>query len=96
MLLDVLSGLDELKICTAYEQDGQRRATFPSEAFLLDRCKPVYEALPGWQEDLTAVREVKDLPAAARRYVDRIAELVGLPVSVVSVGPDRAQTIALR
>jgi adenylosuccinate synthase len=96
MLLDVLSGLDELKICTAYDQDGQRRATFPSEAFLLDRCKPVYETLPGWKEDLTAARAAKNLPAAARRYVDRIAELVGLPVSVVSVGPDREQTIALR
>jgi adenylosuccinate synthase len=96
MLLDVLSGLDELKVCTAYEFDGERRATFPSEAFLLERCKPVYETLPGWKEDLTAARAAKDLPTAARRYVDRLAELVGLPVSVVSVGPDRAQTIALR
>jgi adenylosuccinate synthase len=96
MLLDVLSGLNELKVCTAYEFDGARRATFPSDAFLLDRCKPVYETLPGWTEDLSAARAAKDLPAAARRYVDRIAELVGLPVSVVSVGPDRAQTIALR
>src|SRR5437763_11856451 len=96
MLLDVLSGLDELKICTAYELDGERRTTFPSDAFLLERCKPVYETLPGWKEDLTAVRSARDLPAAARRYVDRIAELVGLPVSLVSVGPDRGQTISLR
>jgi len=96
MLLDVLSGLNELNVCTAYEYDGERRTTFPSEAFLLDRCKPVYETLPGWTEDLSAARAAKDLPTAARRYVDRIAELVGLPVSVVSVGPDRAQTIALR
>lgn len=96
MLLDVLSGLDELRVCTAYELDGERRTTFPSESFLLDRCKPVYETLPGWKDDLTAARAAGDLPAAARRYVDRIAELVGLPVSVVSVGPDRAQTISLR
>jgi adenylosuccinate synthase len=96
MLLDVLSGLDELKICTAYELDGERRARFPSESFLLDRCRPVYETHPGWKDDLTAARAARDLPASARRYVDRIAELVGLPVSVVSVGPDRAQTIALR
>jgi adenylosuccinate synthase len=96
MLLDVLSGLDELRICTAYEFEGERRTTFPSDAFLLDRCKPVYVTLPGWTEDLSAARAAKDLPAAARRYVDRIAELVGLSVSIVSVGPDRAQTIALR
>jgi adenylosuccinate synthase len=96
MLLDVLSGLKEVKICTAYEFDGDRRSTFPSDAFLLDRCAPVYETLPGWTEDLSAARSAKDLPAAARRYVDRIAELIELPVSVVSVGPDRAQTIALR
>ena len=94
MLLDVLSGLDELKICTAYELDGERRTTFPGDAFLLERCRPVYETLPGWKEDLTGSPPSRaDLPAAARRYVDRIAELVGLPVSVVSVGPDREQTI---
>jgi adenylosuccinate synthase len=96
MLLDVLSGLDELKVCTAYELDGERLVTFPSDAFLLDRCRPVYESLPGWKEDLMTVRKMSDLPSAARRYVDRIGELAGLPVSVVSIGPDRAQTIMLR
>jgi len=96
MLLDVLSGLDELKICIAYELDGERRTTFPSESFILERCRPEYETVAGWKEDLTAVRRQQDLPATARRYVDRLAELVGLPVSIVSVGPDRAQSIALR
>jgi adenylosuccinate synthase len=96
MLLDVLSGLDELKVCTAYELDGERLATFPSDAFLLDRCRPVYESLSGWNEDLMTVRKMSDLPSAARRYVDRIGELAGLPVSVVSVGPDREQTITVR
>jgi adenylosuccinate synthase len=96
MLLDVLSGLDELKICTAYETDGERRAPFPADSFRLERCKPVYETLPGWTEDLTGARSARDLPAAARRYVDRVAELIGLPVSLVSVGPDRGQTIPLR
>ena len=95
MLLDVLSGLNELKICTAYEVAGERRTTFPSEAFVLERCNPVYETFPGWSQDLTAVRKASDLPAAARRYVDRIAELLGLPVSIVSVGPDREQTIPM-
>lgn len=95
MLVDVLSGLDELKICTAYEMDGERRTTFPSDSFLLERCKPIYETVPGWKEDLTGCRKASDLPAAARRYVDRIGELLGLPVAIASVGPDRAQTIHL-
>jgi adenylosuccinate synthase len=93
MLLDVLSGLPELKLCTAYDLDGERRTDFPSDAYRLERCEPVYETLPGWTADLTAARTLADLPAAARRYIDRVSELVGLKVSVVSVGPDRAQTI---
>ena len=93
MLLDVLSALDELKICTAYELDGQRITDFPGDAFLLERCKPIYETLPGWNTDISTVRKSSDLPTNARRYVERIVELVQLPVSIVSVGPDRAQTI---
>jgi adenylosuccinate synthase len=96
MLLDVLSGIEQLSICTAYEIDGERRTTFPSDAYLLEKCKPVYETLPGWSQDLTGCRKAADLPAAARRYVDRIGELLGQPVSLASVGPDRAQTIMLR
>jgi adenylosuccinate synthase len=96
MLLDVLSGLDELKICVAYEKNGERRSKFPAASFLLEKCTPVYESLPGWSQDLTNVRRAKDLPTAARRYVDRIGEHVGLPVSLVSVGPDREQTVSLR
>ncbi len=93
MLLDVLSGLTELKICTAYELDGQQLTHFPSDAYQLERCQPIYETLPGWREDITGIRKWADLPTAARRYVERIRELVGLKVSVVSVGPDREQTI---
>ena len=93
MLLDVLGGLDELRICTAYEIDGRRTTQFPSQIGDLERAVPVYETLPGWGEELDAVRREGDLPAAARRYVDRIAELVGHPVTIVSIGPDRAQTI---
>ena len=93
MLLDVLSGLPELKLCTAYEIDGERTLYFPSDAFRLERCKPIYETIPGWKDDITGVRKLADLPSGARRYIDRIAELAGLKVSVVSVGPDRAQTI---
>lgn len=96
MLADVLSGLSELKICVAYEIDGERRTRFPAESFTLERAKPIYETFSGWSEDLTGARKAADLPAAARRYVDRIGELLDLPVSIVSVGPDREQTISLR
>jgi adenylosuccinate synthase len=93
MLLDVLSVAPEIAICTAYEMDGQRTAQFPSDAFRLERCRPVYEMLPGWGTDLSKARRVADLPAAARRYVDRLSELLGLRVGIISVGPDRDQTI---
>jgi adenylosuccinate synthase len=93
MLLDVLSELDDLSICTAYELDGERTEHFPSDAYVLERCRPVYETMPGWQSDLSPARRLADLPAAARRYVDRLSELLGLPVSIISVGPDREQTI---
>ena len=81
------------RIAVAYEIDGQRLDDFPADAFLLERCRPVYETLPGWRQDVSGGRRLADLPAAARRYVDRLAELLGLPVSIVSVGPDRTQTI---
>ena len=93
MLLDVLSDIPELKLCTAYDMGGERLTHFPSDAYLLEKCKPVYETVPGWKEDITGVRKLADLPAGARRYIDRVSELVGLKVSVVSVGPDREQTI---
>ena len=95
MLLDVLSGLPELKLCVAYDLDGERVEHFPSDAFQLERCKPIYETLQGWSEDITSCRKPSDLPAAARKYVERIGQLVGKPVSMVSVGPDRAQTIPM-
>jgi len=93
MLLDVLSELPELAICTAYELDGKRTTDFPTDAFLLERCKPVFETMVGWGVDISAARMLSDLPMAARRYVDRLGELLGLPVKTISVGPDREQTI---
>ncbi len=92
-LLDVLSGLEELQICTAYELDGQQTQCFPSHVDDLRRVKPIYETLPGWQEDITAAQSLEDLPAAAIAYLDRISQLVGVPVELISVGPDRNQTI---
>jgi adenylosuccinate synthase len=93
MLLDVLSVVDEVKICTAYERKGQRITDFPGDAFALEECKPIYETLPGWRTELTGIRKMADLPAAARKYVARLGELIGKPVTFVSVGPDREQTI---
>jgi len=93
MLLDVPGGLDELKICTAYDVDGTRTSHFPSQIDDLKNANPVYETLPGWQEDLSTIRSYDALPAAAKAYLSRIGELLGRPVLIVSVGPDRAQTI---
>jgi adenylosuccinate synthase len=93
MLLDVLSGLDELKICTAYEIDGRRTTTFPSHVDDLRRAVPVYESLPGWKVEVTACRTMDELPANARAYLRRISELAGHPIEIVSVGRERDQTI---
>ncbi|MGI8978360.1 MAG: adenylosuccinate synthase [Pirellulaceae bacterium] len=93
MMMDVLSHLPEVQICTAYELDGQRTTRFPSHVDDLRRVQPIYETLPGWQTDVTGIRELAAMPANARRYLDRVSELVGKPVEVVSVGPDRAQTM---
>ncbi|MCE5266978.1 MAG: adenylosuccinate synthase [Planctomycetaceae bacterium] len=93
MLLDVLSELPEVKICTAYELDGRKITNFPGHADDLRRVTPVYETLPGWRDDITGAVRLDQLPTNARKYVDRISELLGRPVGVVSVGPDRRQTI---
>ncbi len=93
MLLDVLSKLPELKICTAYEIGGRRVTQFPSHVDDLRTAVPVYESLPGWEEEITEARQMDDLPKNARRYLQRLSELIGRPVEVVSVGPDREQTI---
>ncbi len=91
--LDVLSGLAELRICTAYEYKGKTVQYPPQEENSLADVQPVYETLPGWQEDITGARAWDDLPAAARRYVERLEQLAGVRMSIVSVGPDREQTI---
>lgn len=95
MLLDVLSGFDELKICTAYELDGERTAIFPSHVDDLRRVQPVYESVPGWHEDITQATTKEDLPENVHAYIARVSELIGVPVSMVSVGPARSQTISL-
>lgn len=91
--LDVLTGFDELKLAVAYELDGQRIDTPPMSNAALARCVPVYETLPGWQEDVTGRRVMDDMPQAAQAYVARISELCGVPIRVVSVGPERDQLV---
>lgn len=93
MMMDVLAHLDELKVCVAYELDGERITRFPGHADQLRRCKPIYETIEGWKQPVDHVRSVDDFPAGALAYVRRIEELVGVPVGVLSVGPDRVQTI---
>ena len=93
MMMDVLAHFEELKVCVAYELDGKRLETFPAHADQLRRCTPIYETIPGWNQPVDDVRQVSDFPSGALDYVKRIEELVGIPVGVLSVGPDRAQTI---
>jgi adenylosuccinate synthase len=92
MKLDVLSHFDTLQIAVAYEAGGERHESFPRQQRVLYECSPVYEQHPGWQEDITEARAFDDLPAAARSYIRRIEELAGAPISLVSVGPERAAT----
>ena len=93
MMMEVLAHFEELKVCVAYELDGKRLESFPAHADQLRRCKPIYETIPGWNQPVDDVRTVGDFPSGALAYVKRIEELVGIPVGVLSVGPDRAQTI---
>ena len=90
--IDVLSGLDTVKICVAYDLDGQRIDHYPASLEQLKRCKPIYEELPGWSEDITGCRSLDELPENARNYVRRVGELVGVRISTFSVGPGREQT----
>ena len=91
--MDILSGLDELKLAVAYDIDGQRFEYPPVTNEQLARAKPIYERMPGWAEDISSCRSFSQLPAAARRYIDRVAELCAVPIDVVSVGPERDQLV---
>jgi len=93
--LDVLTGIDPLRVCVAYELDGRRLDFPPATQRGWERVVPLYEELAGWRESLGAVRALADLPPNARRYLDRLSALVGTPVVLLSVGPQREQTIRL-
>ncbi|WP_054942625.1 adenylosuccinate synthase [Paenibacillus ihuae] len=90
--LDVLSGLETVKICTGYKFRGEVITHYPASLKMLAECEAVYEELPGWNEDITAAKTLDDLPANTRRYVERVAELTGIPIAIFSVGRNREQT----
>ncbi|MCP3775202.1 adenylosuccinate synthase [Paenibacillus sp. MZ04-78.2] len=90
--LDVLAGLETVKICTAYTYHGETISHYPASLKMLAECQPVYEELPGWSEDLSGVRKLEDLPENARRYIERVSELTGIPIAIFSVGRNREQT----
>lgn len=90
--IDVLSGLETVKICIAYEYNGERITEYPANLHIIEQCKPIYEELPGWSEDITGVRSLEELPENARRYVERVVELTGIQLMTFSVGPAREQT----
>jgi adenylosuccinate synthase len=91
--LDVLTGLETVKICTAYTYRGERIEHYPASLRVLSECEAVYEELPGWKEDISGAKSLDDLPAAARRYVERVSELTGIPIAIFSVGRNRDQTV---
>ena len=94
--LDVLDGLSELLLCTGYELDGETTDIVPMGADDIARCKPVYESMPGWSDSTVGVTVYEQLPDAARRYLERIAQVTGVPIHMVSTSPDRDHTIMMR
>lgn len=96
MLLDVLTGLDELKICTHYKLDGEVIDYVPSNINDFEKCEPVYISTPGWSEDITGVTSYEQLPANAKTYLELLAKYCETEISIFSVGPDRAQTVVVK
>jgi adenylosuccinate synthase len=94
--IDVLTGIKTLKICTAYKYRGEVMEEFPASLKILAECEPVYEELPGWDEDITGVKSLDELPVNARHYIERVSQLSGIPLTIFSVGPDRNQTNLIR
>lgn len=93
--IDVLTGIDRLKICTAYKYKNEVMESFPANLNILAKCEPIYEELPGWSEDITGVKSLEELPVNARHFIERISFMTGTPLAIFSVGPDREQTIVV-
>ncbi|WP_339339886.1 adenylosuccinate synthase [uncultured Oceanicoccus sp.] len=94
--LDVLDGLETIKVCTSYQDAEGNAAPMPVDADDYERLVPVYEELPGWSESTLGAKTLEEIPAAARAYIKRLEELVGAPIDIISTGPDRVQTIVLK
>jgi len=94
--LDVLTGLDLLKMCVGYEIDGEEVTSRPASMKKMAQCKPIYKEMPGWDEDITQARQVDQLPENAQAYIRAIEEMSGIPVSIISVGPGREETIIVQ
>jgi len=94
--LDVLSGLDRIKVCLGYKYKGEKIPDFPAEPEILDNVEPIYKELKGWKEDLSSVRKFKDLPSSAKAYLEFIQDQLQLPLLAVSIGKERSQIIALK
>ncbi len=93
--LDGLDSIDPIKICVGYKLNGKKLEVPPSDAAQLDGCRPIYEEMPGWQKPTSKAKKFSELPVAARNYARRISELTGAKLRIVSVGPNRGQTIVL-
>ena len=91
--LDVLTGMGDIKVCTAYDLNGQKLTTWPTDTRTLAEIKPVYESLPGWNDDITNCKTFEELPANAQAYVKYIEQTLNVPVGLIGVGADRNQTI---
>jgi adenylosuccinate synthase len=94
--LDVLSAFETIKICTGYRYEGIELETLPAKLEVFDNCEPIYEEFQGWNTDISNVSRFEDLPELAKRYVQRLEELAGCPIVMVSVGPRRDQTMMLK
>ncbi len=94
--LDVLAGLKKIKICVAYNYDGKRIESFPTDTKIFEKCRPVYIEMDGWQDDISNVKEYKKLPANAKKYLEKIESLIKVPISIISVGPEREQLIVVK
>ena len=94
--LDVLTGLERIPVCVAYDIDGVRHDELPMTQSEFHHARPVYEHLDGWQEDISGCRTLDDLPKAAQVYVKALEEMAGKPISAIGVGPGREQTVVVR
>jgi adenylosuccinate synthase len=94
--LDIYDGFPSVRICTGYKFKGEVLTSFPSDISILEKCQPIYEEVGGWQKSISGVRNLGKLPAAARKYMSRLEDLISCPISLVSIGPDRRQIVSVR